>query len=70
MKRAALPRLTVHALRHSYVTMLLRAGQPLHVVAKRAGHSSPNVTSAVDSHVLPRDDEAAALAGAQALGGA
>jgi integrase len=70
VRRAALPRLTFHGLRHSYVTMLLRAGQPLHVVAKRAGHSSPNVTSAVYSHVLPGDDEAAALAGARALGGA
>ncbi len=69
VKRATLPRLTFHGLRHSYVTMLLRAGQPLHVVAGRAGHSSPNVTSAVYSHVLPGDDEAAALAGARALGG-
>jgi integrase len=70
VKRAELPRLTFHGLRHSYVTMLLRAGQPLHVVAGRAGHSSPNVTSAVYSHVLPGDDEAAALAGARVLGGA
>jgi integrase len=68
VKRAALPRLTFHGLRHSYVTMLLRAGQPLHVVAGRAGRSSPNVTSAVYSHVLPGDDEAAALAGARGLG--
>jgi integrase len=69
VRRAGLPRLSFHGLRHSYVTMLLRAGQPLHVVARRAGHSSPNVTSAVYAHVLPGDDEEAALAGARLLGG-
>jgi integrase len=68
VKRAALPRITFHGLRHTYVTMLLRDGQPLRVVSYRAGHSSPTVTSAVYSHVLPGDDEAAALAGARLLG--
>jgi len=59
VKRAGLPRITFHGLRHSYVTMLLRAGQPLRVVSQRAGHSSPTVTSSVYAHVLPGDDEAA-----------
>jgi integrase len=67
VKRAGLPRITFHGLRHSYVTMLLRAGQPLRVVSQRAGHSSPNVTSAVYAHVLPGDDETAALVGARLL---
>jgi integrase len=66
-KSAGLPRITFHGLRHSYVTMLLRDGQPLRTVAQRAGHSSPNVTSAIHAHVLPGDDEAAALAGARLL---
>jgi integrase len=66
--RTGLPRITFHGLRHSYVTMLLRAGQPLRTVSQRVGHSSPNVTSAVYAHVLPGDDEAAALAGAKLLG--
>jgi integrase len=67
---AELPRINYHGLRHSYITMLLRAGQPLRVVSQRAGHSSPNVTSAVYAHVLPGDDEAAATVGAQILGDA
>jgi len=51
------------------VTMLLRDGVPLRVVSQRAGHSNANVTSVIYSHVLPGDDEAAALAGAKLLGG-
>ena len=66
--RAELPRINFHGLRHSYVTMLLRDGVPLRVVSQRAGHSNVNVTSAIYSHVLPGDDEAAALAGALRLG--
>ena len=38
---AGLPPVTFHALRHSYLTMLLRSGEPLRVVSQRAGHSSP-----------------------------
>jgi integrase len=69
-KRAAaagLPLVSFHALRHSYLTMLLRAGEPLRVVSQRAGHSSPNVTLAVYSHALPGDDQAAAERGGRLL---
>jgi integrase len=48
--------------------MLLRARVPLKVVSERVGHSSPNVTTAIYHHVMPGDDEAAALAGARLLG--
>lgn len=65
--KANLPRVTFHGLRHSYVTMLLRGGQPLRAVSARVGHASANVTNAVYSHVLPGDDEQAALAGAALL---
>jgi alkanesulfonate monooxygenase SsuD/methylene tetrahydromethanopterin reductase-like flavin-dependent oxidoreductase (luciferase family) len=37
-------------------------------VSARAGHSSPAITLAVYAHVLPGDDEAAAVAAAKALG--
>ena len=64
---AGLPPVTFHALRHSYLTMLLRSGEPLRVVSQRAGHSSPNVTLAVYSHALPGDDQAAAERGGRLL---
>jgi len=65
---AGLPGLTLHGLRHSHITALLRAGQPVRVVSARAGHSSPAVTLGIYAHVLPGDDEAAAIAAAKALG--
>jgi len=65
---AGLPELTLHGLRHSHITALLRAGQPIRVVSARAGHSSPAITPGVHALVLPGDDEAAADAAAKALG--
>ena len=69
VKAAGLPRITLHGLRHSHVTMLGRAGVPLRTISQRVGHSSAAVTLAIYSHVLPGDDEAAALAGAALLEG-
>lgn len=43
--RAATPPYTPHQLRHTFVTNLLRAGVPLHLVQRMANHSSPAVTS-------------------------
>ncbi len=63
-----MPSLSLHGLRHSHVTALLRGGQPLRVVSARAGHSSPAVTLSVYAHVLPGDDEAAATAAASLFG--
>lgn len=40
----SLPHLTPHQLRHSFVTNLLRAGVPMHIVTELANHSSPSVT--------------------------
>jgi integrase len=54
-----LPRLTVHELRHSHATILLRAGVPVHIVAKRLGHKDPSVTLNVYADVIPDDDTSA-----------
>lgn len=43
--RAGLPAYTPHQLRHSFVTNLLRAGVPLHLVQRMANHTSPAITS-------------------------
>lgn len=54
---------TVHSLRHSYATAMLRAGVPLATVARMMGHSSPNITLAEYGWVVQgMEDEAAALA--------
>lgn len=54
-----LPTLVVHELRHSHATILLRAGVPVHIVAKRLGHKDPSVTLNVYADVIPDDDTSA-----------
>ena len=56
---APLPRLVVHELRHTHATLLLRAGVPVHIVAKRLGHRDPSVTLNVYADVIPDDDTSA-----------
>jgi len=58
--KAGLPHLRLHDLRHSYATLLLKAGQHPSVVAVQLGHSSVRTTLDVYSHVLPGLQEAAA----------
>ena len=48
-----LPRITLHGLRHTHATLLLKAGVPLKVVSERLGHSTPAFTMATYQHVLP-----------------
>ncbi len=67
VRRAGLPPLTLHGLRHSHITALLRVGQPVRVVSARAGHFSPGFTLSTYAHVMPGDDEAAAAAAVAAL---
>jgi integrase len=50
-KKAGVPVLTWHQMRHSAATMLLESGVPLTNVSKQLGHASPIVTATVYSHV-------------------
>lgn len=54
--KLGLSELTPHGLRHIHATYLLRAGVPVHVVSKRLGHASPEVTLKIYAHVLPDDE--------------
>lgn len=58
-RKAGLPGVGLHTLRHTHGSMLLSAGVPLPAVSKRLGHANPNITAAVYSHALPQDDERA-----------
>lgn len=53
--RAGIERYRFHDLRHSFATMALGQGIPLHVVSKIMGHSSIAVTADVYSHVSLED---------------
>lgn len=52
--------ITIHDLRHTHVTLLLPAGEPLKIVSERLGHASPSVTMTVYAHVMPGDQKCAA----------
>ncbi len=54
-------RIRLHDLRHSYATAALASGVPVKVVSQRIGHADVGVTLKVYAHVLPGDDEDAAL---------
>ncbi len=57
-----LPDITLHDLRHTHATLLLKAGVPVKVVSERLGHSNPAFTMTVYQHVIPgMQAEAAAV---------
>ncbi|MBQ0113841.1 MAG: site-specific integrase [Bacteroidales bacterium] len=46
--------LTVHALRHTHVSLLAEHGVPLEVISRRLGHNSSSITKEVYFHVTQR----------------
>jgi integrase len=63
-----LPRVTLHALRHSHASALIASGTDPVTVSRRLGHGSPTVTMSVYAHLFGRSDEAAAEAMDAAMG--
>lgn len=63
IKAAKVRPIKFHGLRHTCATLLLQAGQPVHVVSERLGHTRVSMTMEVYAHVLPdmQQDAAAAL---------
>ena len=49
------PPLRLYDLRHTHVTLSLRAGEPVHLVSARVGHASARMTLDVYAHALPAD---------------
>jgi len=60
LRRAGLPPMPLHGLRHSHATLLLQAGTHPRVVMERLGHSSIRVTLDTYSHVVGGLQESAA----------
>ena len=52
LRKAQLPDMRIHDLRHSHVSMLWDAGIPVPEISKRIGHSSPKVTMECYSHIF------------------
>ena len=53
IKTAGVKPIKFHGMRHTVATLLLQAGQPVHVVSERLGHSKVSMTMEVYAHVLP-----------------
>lgn len=60
IERAAIKRISFHALRHTHATILLKQGAHPKVVQERLGHSSIEITLDTYSHVIPGLQKAAA----------
>ena len=54
LRKASLPEITFHALRHTHATSLLASGHSIKAVAARLGHSDVKIT--LSTYVLPTDD--------------
>jgi integrase len=60
-RKAGLPRIRLHDLRHSHASMALEAGIDVKVVSERLGHSNTAITSDIYTHVSTAVGRAAAL---------
>ena len=60
LKRAGLPNIRFHDLRHTCATLLLAKGVHPKIVSEMLGHSSVSITLDTYSHVIPGLGDAAA----------
>jgi integrase len=56
-RRAGLPGVGMHDLRHFYASVLIAAGRSVKEVSERLGHASPAMTLNVYTHLWPKDDD-------------
>ncbi len=61
VKKARIPHVRLHDMRHTHATLMLKEGVNPRTVAERLGHSSVVITLDTYSHVLPGLQEEAAL---------
>ncbi len=62
VKKAMLPKIRLHDLRHTHATLALQAGVHPKVVSERLGHATVSITLDTYSHAVPAmQEEAAAL---------
>jgi len=62
LKRAGVPKIPFHGLRHISNSLLLSSGISINVVAQRMGHATTRTTLDLYGHVLPHGQEQAAKA--------
>ena len=52
-RRAGVPVIRLHDLRHTHATLLVASGVPIKVVSARLGHATPSYTIVTYQHLLP-----------------
>jgi len=52
LKKAGLPEMRFHDLRHTSISLMLEMGTPLNTVQRRAGHSKASVTADIYGHAM------------------
>jgi len=58
VRRAGLPAGTsTHDLRHHFASVLLHAGESVHAVAERLGHTTPELVLKVYGHLMPNQED-------------
>lgn len=64
-----LPKVSLHALRHTHASQLIASGMDVLTISRRLGHGTPSITLDVYSHLFKPTDRAAASIFDQAFGG-
>lgn len=63
-----LPRVTLHALRHTHASQLIASGMDVLTISRRLGHGSPMITLGVYGHLFSNSDDRAAAVVEAAFG--
>lgn len=64
-----LPKVSLHALRHTHASQLIASGMDVLTISRRLGHGSPSITLDVYSHLFKPTDRGAAAVFDKAFGG-
>jgi integrase len=63
-----LPRVSLHAWRHTHASQLIASGMDVLTISRRLGHGSPSITLNVYGHLFNSSDDRAATVFEQAFG--
>jgi integrase len=66
---AKLPKVSLHALRHTHASQLIASGMDVLTISRRLGHGAPSITLDVYSHLFKPSDGGAAAVFDKAFGG-
>jgi integrase len=67
LKKAGIPHIKFHALRHTYASLLIEQKENIKYIQNQLGHSSPNVTLSVYAHLMKGENQEAACRSENAI---